>query len=114
LPDGWIDRLFLRLHAMYGKAWLDLWAGLPAATVKAQWSASLSRCSSEQIRLALNALESSGKPFPPNLPEFYALCEEYRPRKAPTLYLAAPRTAPPENIFANLKRQLDEAKDGSA
>lgn len=112
LPDGWIDRLFLRMHAVFGKAWLDMWAGIPVAVVKAQWSESLARCSGEQIRLAMSELERLGTRFPPNLAEFYALCEQFRPRKGPQLYIAAPRHEPPANVFANLKRQLEEAKGG--
>ncbi len=107
LPDGWVDRLFVRLHAMYGKAWLDMWADAPIPTVKALWAESLGRCTAEQIRLALLEIEKGGKAFPPTLPEFVAVCEQFRPKGPPSLYLAAPRTEAPANVFANLRQQLE-------
>lgn len=107
LPDGWVDRLFVRLHAMYGRAWLDMWADAPIPTVKTLWAESLGRCTAEQIRLALDAIEKSGKAFPPTLPEFVAACEQFRPKGPPSLYLAAPRHHAPENVFASLRNQIE-------
>lgn len=109
LPDGWVDRLFVRLHAMYGRAWLDMWADAPIPTVKALWAESLGRCTAEQIRLALDSIEKSGKAFPPTLPEFAHLCEQYRPKAKPSLYLAAPRHDPPDGAIRTLRQVLEQS-----
>ena len=41
-PDATVDRLFQRLHAMYGAKWLDLWAGCPMGAVEAERGRALS------------------------------------------------------------------------
>lgn len=107
--DTVVDRLFMRLHAMYGKAWLDLWADAPVAHVKAVWADTLRNVSPEQMRLAIDELAKNGKPFPPTLPEFANLCEQYRPKSKPSLYLASPRHDAPEGVIRSLRQILDQA-----
>lgn len=82
-----VDGLFLRLHTMYGRAWLDMWADAPIPLVKAQWSESLCRFSQGTIQMALAALEKAGRPFPPTLPEIVSLCDQFRPKHPPVLAL---------------------------
>ena len=107
-PERGIDRLFDELLSMYGKHWVDLWLDIDVEAVKASWTAALHGLDGECIRLALNALRTEGKPFPPTQPEFVSLCRQFI-RKAPhRLRLEAPRTAAPVDIFANLKRQIAE------
>lgn len=108
-PDTVVDRLFARLHAMYGKAWLDLWADAPMPHVKAVWADTLRNVSPEQMRLALNQLATGGKAFPPTLPEFAHLCEQYRPKAKPSLYLAAPRHDPPDGAIRTLRQVLEQS-----
>lgn len=72
LPDAWVDRLFARLHAMYGARWLDLWTHIPLPAVKAVWAEGLAGYSSDQIRAGLAA--ASAKGYPPSLPEFQGWC----------------------------------------
>lgn len=92
---------------MYGRHWVDLWLDTDIEAVKASWVAALHGLDAECIRLALNALRTDGKPFPPTQPEFVALCRQFIRRGAHRLRLEAPRTPAPLDIFANLKRQLD-------
>ena len=107
-PERGIDRLFAELLGMYGKHWLDLWIGCDIEAVKTSWNAALHGLDGECIRLAINALRTEGKPFPPTQPEFVSLCRQFI-RKAPhRLRLEPPRTPAPLDIFANLKRQLAE------
>ncbi len=106
LPDSWVDRIFAELLAMYGKHWLDLWAGCDIGLVKGSWGAALHGLDGEAIRLALDALRAQGKPFPPTQPEFVSLCRQSVRHGSHRLRLAAPRYEPPENIFAKLKREL--------
>lgn len=105
-PESVVDRLFQRLAQLYGRAWLDLWAGVPMDGVKAEWAASLQGFDVETIRLALESLKTEGKQFPPNLPEFVSLCRQFVRRGPHRLALASPRYEPPANIFAKLKRDL--------
>ena len=106
LPSAWIDRLFARFHAMYGKHWLDLWGGAPMADVKAVWAEDLSGVSGEQIRRALDHCKGNAK-FPPTCPEFVALCRQFRDTPSTTLYLPAPRGELPEPTKAILDGYLD-------
>lgn len=108
-PDTVVDRLFARLHAMYGRAWLDLWADAPMVHVKGVWADTLRNVSPEQMRLALDELAKAGKPFPPTLPEFAHLCEQYRPKAKPSLYLAAPRHDPPDGAIRTLRQVLEQS-----
>lgn len=106
-PDALVDRLFQRLGAMYGRQWFDLWAGAPMADVKAEWAAALAGYEVETVRLALESIKSEGKVHPPNLPEFVHLCRQFVRRGPHRLALTAPRYEPPENVFANLRKQLE-------
>lgn len=115
LPDGWIDRLFLRLHTMYGKAWLDLWADAPIPAVKAQWTASLERFGGEAIRQALAELEKRGKTFPPTLPELAGLCEQFRPQRYVVSLENKRRPPIPQHVadtFARIKADAEIAAKG--
>lgn len=106
-PEAIVDRLFVKLGAMYGKAWLDMWTGAPIAEVKAEWAARLHGVAPESIRLALEHMVTEGRPFPPNLPEFVSMVKQFA-RKGPHALraLQAPRYDAPENVFANLRKQL--------
>ncbi len=86
-PESVVDRLFARLHATYGRAWLDMWADADVPRVKATWAESLRNVTVEEMRLALAELDKRGGSFPPNLPEFSALCRQFKPRGTASLYL---------------------------
>lgn len=105
-PESLVDRLFQKLALMYGKHWLDMWAGMPLDAVKSDWAAALYGFDGETIRLAIEHLKTEGKTFPPTQPEFVSLCRQFVRRGPHRLSLTAPRSSPPENIFAKLKRDL--------
>jgi hypothetical protein len=105
-PEVVVDRLFERLAAMYGRAWLDMWTGANMGKVKAEWAHSLHGFDLETMRLALESLKTEGVKFPPNLPEFVHLCRQFVRAGPHRLALAAPRYEPPENVFARLRKQL--------
>lgn len=71
LPDAWVDRLFARFSAMFGRTWASQWEGADMASVKAIWAEDLAGCTAEQIRAGIDALTGA---FPPSLPEFAQLC----------------------------------------
>lgn len=104
-PDTLVDRLFRKLALMYGKAWLDLWAGMPIDEVKGEWARTLTGVEPEAMRLALDALLTAGKPFPPSLPEFVSLCRQFRKAGAPHLSLAdKTRVQMPDHVKAAIAK----------
>lgn len=103
LPDAWIDRLFMRFAVLYGKHWLDMWAGIPMEQVKAAWASELASVPAERFGPALQAV---GK-FPPTLPEFVALCKPQPPIPSPAYHralLPSQKGAPPS---AEVQREID-------
>lgn len=72
IPKEWIDRLFVRLWAWYGKAIEDKW-GADTELAKSVWQQDLAGLSMAQLKAGMEKCRDSCK-FPPNLPEFRALC----------------------------------------
>lgn len=104
LPFEWVERLFQRLHAMYGTKWVALWDGQDIRNVMAAWAYDLAGVSADQIKRALEHLKSHN-PFPPTLPEFLSLCRQFRvdqPVSAPALDAPrGPKPAMPEVSFSS-------------
>ena len=69
-----VEQLFVRLNAMYGRAFQAMWIDSPIAEVKALWAEKLGGFSVQQIGAALGSMDE--RPYPPNLPEFLALCRQ--------------------------------------
>lgn len=109
-PDAVVDRLFQRLHTIYGRAWADMWVGAPMDEVKAEWARSLDGFEVETVRLALESLKTEGVKFPPNLAEFVHLCRQFVRRGPHRLALMAPRYVPPADVFKNLKKALGDER----
>ena len=103
IPDAWIDRLFGRLAGLYGKHWLEQWAGIPIEGVKGAWLDALAGCDAEQIRKALEHLTTHSK-FPPTAPEFASLCRQFRVEQSHHPMLPAPKTKMPEYMVSELVR----------
>ena len=88
LQSELIDRLFVRLSAMYGMRFTDMWRGTDIAEVKRVWADALGMFIAEQIASALRTL-TKDHTFPPTLPEFVSLCRKtteklpYELEKAP-------------------------------
>ena len=74
IPKEWIDRLFARLWAWYGKMIEERW-GDDTALAKAIWREDLVGLSLAQLKAGIDACRNHCK-FPPTLPEFRALCLE--------------------------------------
>lgn len=109
-PDAIVDRLFQRLHAMYGAKWLDLWASCPLDAVKAEWARALTGHEVEAIRLALEHLVTAGNPFPPTLPEFASLVRQFRRRGPHALAITDNRRDPPPAGFQSLRDIIRKAR----
>ena len=64
LPLTWIDRIFDKLALVYGRDFLDRWAGIPISQVKTDWCHELSGFEShpEAIKHALQTLPADRPP----------------------------------------------------
>jgi hypothetical protein len=67
-----IHELFLRLHTRYGSAWVEKWAGLDAADVKADWLRVMGHFPDSAIQYALQNLPEDA--FAPDAPAFARAC----------------------------------------
>lgn len=94
-----IDRLFDRLAATYGAAWVRQWDGVDAKAVKAMWAHELGWCekSLEPIAWALENLPDKC----PNLIVFKNLCLQAPAKTVPQL--PAPK-ADPERLRLELEK----------
>lgn len=100
LPSAWVDKLFVRLAALYGRHWLEMWADVPMADVKDAWASGLAGRTGEELAAGLAKL---GK-FPPTLPEFMEFCRVDPIPQAQREWkgLAAPKTSPSAEVAALL------------
>lgn len=106
LPSRWIDEIFKRFSVAWGAQKTRGMFAAPegmentadwAEDVHNLWAEQLGAYSGEVIGRALQAAVDSGRDWPPTLPEFKALCADYRRSEvadAPSIGMA--RTAPPQ------------------
>lgn len=95
MEPEFVERIFTRLLARYGAAWVRMWSGLDDADVKADWAAVLGGRTAREIRFALDNLPSDR---PPNALQFRDLC-----RGVPALPL--PRLPAPKPDPARVAQQ---------
>ena len=87
-----IARLFSRFAALYGAQKVGaMWHGADIAEVKSVWAAQIEP-HKDVLRDAIQSLINQGREWPPTLPEFVALCRQFRPAygKPPGTALMAP------------------------
>jgi hypothetical protein len=72
LPQSWTVRIFDRLSGQLGSKMADLYSGVPAETVQAEWAAALAEYHPNEIARGLAAC--SERSFAPVLGEFLRLC----------------------------------------
>lgn len=101
--QGWIERLFSRLAALYGAAFGRQWEGTNLADVKAVWVEKLGGFNAQHIGAALNTCDE--RPYPPNLPEFIELCRNAAKRSISPLMIEAPQLTIDERL--ERARQLE-------
>lgn len=74
---------------MYGQQFLAMWAQADLSEVKALWAEKLGGFTADHLAAALKACDE--KRYPPNLPEFIALCRDQARRDGTgVLRLVAP------------------------
>jgi hypothetical protein len=106
-----IDRFFAALTALYGAQKVaGMWSGADMPAVKALWSAQLSRLTREAIEAGLQRCVDDGLAWPPTLPEFVSLVQQFRRRGPHMLAIADNRRDPPPGGFQSLRELLRKAK----
>lgn len=96
LQNGWIERLFSRLEALYGASFGRQWDGTNIAEVKVVWAEKLGGFTAANIGEALKSCDE--KPYPPNLPEFLELCRNAAKRVSPVRAIEAPQLSIEERV----------------
>lgn len=85
LQSAWIERVFAKFAALYGRTFADLWNGVPPEAVKAEWREDLAPFAGSQIAWAIEACKRECD-VAPTLPRFLKLCQQApRPEGAPAL-----------------------------
>lgn len=113
LQQGWIERLFSRLAALYGASFGRQWEGTNLSDVKAVWAEKLGGFTAQNIAAALQSCDE--RPYPPNLPEFIELCRNHARRQGlqslslPAPQLTAEELAERAKILADLHEKLTRA-----
>ena len=106
LQQGWIERLFSRLAALYGASFGRQWQGTEIADVKAVWAEKLGGFTAQHIGAALKSCDD--RPYPPNLPEFIELCRQHaRGANQQRMPASGPQLSADE--IAERTRQLEAA-----
>jgi hypothetical protein len=72
--NDWIERIFSRLAAIYGKEFAYKWGESDSEEVSKAWAEALAGFDGDAIRAALKTCFAT--PKCPNLPEFAAMCRQ--------------------------------------
>lgn len=105
LPEEWIDRLFMRLAAMYGNKFTKMWDGIPRQDQISTWAEMLGDMDKNDLSIGLKNCIS--QPYPPTLPEFRLLClPKYEPERVCNFGLELKR-----NRSSNLVDYKQEEKE---
>lgn len=85
-----VERLFLRLSAIYGYLWWNMYQNEELLRItKIEWSTSLKRFDIQILKEALLSYREK-KGYPPTLPEFMDCCNEIKKRLEPCLVAQRP------------------------
>lgn len=106
-----IERLFLRLSAIYGYLWLNLFKNDELLRItKAEWTAGLHRFDNQVLKEALLICrEKNG--YPPALPEFMERCKAIQKRRDPCTVAEEPYVPCNEAIaLKNIQEMYDALK----
>lgn len=94
-----VERLFLRLSAIYGYLWWNMYQNEELLRItKIEWSTSLKRFDIQILKEALLSYREK-KGYPPTLPEFMDCCNELKKRFEPCLVAQRP-TQPANEAIA--------------
>ena len=81
--ESWVERIFARMSAMYGRLFAEMWAGTDLQAVKTVWADDLAPFSGQQIAWAME--QCKGRDLPPTLPMFRGFCQQAPRLEVPAL-----------------------------
>lgn len=90
VPEAWIERLFVRLSAIYGSKMATMWGDCPKADIMDAWGEALASADPANVRSALAKVAERYPSWPPTLGEFMALCRNESTPQAHRQALPAP------------------------
>jgi hypothetical protein len=93
LPDNWVERIFRKLAATYGQAFLRQYDGVDLADVKANWAQELAVFQQAPDALAYG-LDHLPADRPPTVLAFRELCRRPTEHATSTLRLPLPKPDP--------------------
>ena len=114
-PDPWLENIWSAMRAAYGAAFDRQWecpAGVDphahVADMKMMWGRQLAPF--HQVPGAIGYALDNLPTWPPTLPEFRALCRQYRPSNYKKLAPATPKRVDPRFIeaLAQLAKPIDD------
>lgn len=103
LPDSWADKLFRKLSATYGQAFLRQYDGVPMDDVKANWAHELGCFEANPTAIA-RGLELLPADRAPTVLQFRELCKTYAQSEA--LALPAPTEPADPAVIAAARKAL--------
>jgi hypothetical protein len=108
LPIEWIDRIFQRLHAVWGDHYLRLFANPQDLEFeRTRWQGGLHGVTAEEIKNVLSLCQTGKIKSPPNVIEFFHYCKGYKipPPQKPAPY-ATPKREVGEQYLKLLRDKL--------
>lgn len=106
--ESWVERIFARMSAMYGRLFAEMWAGTELQTVKAVWADDLAPFSGQQIAWAME--QCKARDLPPTLPMFRSLCQQAPRPETPAL----PPPRVPREVAQERAQQLRKTAELAA
>jgi hypothetical protein len=106
-----IERLFLRLSAIYGYLWWNIYQNQELLRItKIEWSTCLKRFDNQVLKEALLSCREK-KGYPPALPEFMDCCKAIQKRRDPCVVVEEPYVPCNEAIaLKNIQEMYDALK----
>lgn len=99
LPDSWTDKLFRKLSATYGQAFLRQYDGVPMEDVKTNWAHELA-CFQQNPQAIARGLELLPADRAPTVLQFRDLCKSSAPSEILRLPEPAGEPVAPEVVAA--------------
>ena len=103
LPEEMIVSLFARLQVRYGSSWLNKWAGIDLADVRADWAQVLAGYSQSPDAI-FHGLDCLPTDSPPNAMQFALLCRGAPRSQSALIEGPAPTPARRKEVTAMLAR----------
>ena len=106
--SAWVEKLFAKFAAIYGRTFADLWEGIHPYEVKREWCDSLAPFTGAQIAWAIEACKRDSD-IAPTLPRFLRMCSQAPRPSAPMI--AEGTTPMPADVKGMLEATLQRTME---